>query len=57
MKKHEYCTVYVSATGTKSLSEKIQKTLEEKSKEGWRMSQFETLPGLDTIIVFEKEAG
>lgn len=57
MKKYEYETVTLSyALSKKSLTKKLQDTLEEKANEGWRLVKLDFSDWLGAcVVVFEKE--
>lgn len=57
MKKYEYETMtLVHALSKKSLTKKLQETLDEKTSEGWRLVKFDFSDLLGAyVVVFEKE--
>lgn len=57
MKKYEYKTVTLGySLSKKSLTKKLQETLEENSGEGWRLVKFDFSDWLGAcVVVFEKE--
>lgn len=58
MKKYEYKTVTLGyALSNKSLTKKLQETLDENSAEGWRLVKFDFSDWLGAcVVVFEREA-
>ncbi len=57
MKKYQYETVTLGYfLSRKSLTNRLQKTLQEKANEGWRLVKFDFTDHLSAcVIVFEKE--
>ena len=57
MQKYENETITISYSfSKKNLTTKLQETLDEKAKEGWRLVKFDFSDWLGAcIIVFEKE--
>ncbi len=58
MKKYKYETVTLSYEfSKKSLTKKLQNTLDEKANEGWRLVKYDFSDWLGAcVVVFEKEA-
>lgn len=58
MKKYQYETVTLGyVLSKKSLTKRLQETLQAKANEGWRLVKFDFSDWLNAcVIVFEKEA-
>lgn len=56
MQKYKYETVTLGySLSVKSLTKKLQETLDEKSKDGWRLVKFDFSDWLGAcVVVFEK---